>query len=91
MCQKEAAIFTHNTGDSMNPFEIRAKLLDQAHGYLEKQFEINTEFAKEVFAELVKQGDKVAEDWQQYAPKIYTMDEVLEKAKTLYGFVNNVK
>ena len=29
----------------MNPFEIRAQLLDMSKQYLDKQFEINTEFA----------------------------------------------
>lgn len=75
----------------MNPFEIRAKLVEQSQEYLEKQFEVNTEFAKRAFDELVKQGTKVAADWQQYAPKMYTFDEVLEQAKTLYGFVSNAK
>jgi hypothetical protein len=81
-------VYTHNTGNYMNPFEIRAKLLEASQDYLQKQFEVNTEFAKAAFSELVKQGDKVANDWQQYAPKIYTFDEVIEQAKKLAGFVN---
>ncbi len=75
----------------MNPFEIRAKMIEHAQEYLEKQFEVNTEFAKRAFDELVKQGDKVAGEWQTYAPKMYTFEDVLEQAKKLYGFVNNVK
>lgn len=75
----------------MNPFEIRAKLLEQAQEYLEKQFEVNLEFAKRAFDELVKQGEKVASDWQMYAPPMYTFEDVLEQAKKLYGFVNNAK
>jgi hypothetical protein len=75
----------------MNPFEIRAKMIEHAQEYLEKQFEVNTEFAKRAFDELVKQGDKVTSEWQTYAPKMYTFEDVLEQAKKLYGFVNNVK
>jgi hypothetical protein len=72
----------------MNPFEIRAEMLKMAQDYLEKQQEINTDFAKRAFDEMVKSGQKVAEDWEQYAPKMYDFSEVINKAKELYGFVN---
>jgi hypothetical protein len=72
----------------MNPFEIRAQMLEMAKEYLEKQQEINTEFAKQVFDQLVVSGQKVQADWQTYAPKMYDFSEVVAKAKELYGFVN---
>ena len=72
----------------MNPFEIRAEMLKMAQDYLEKQHQINTEFAKQVFDQLVVTGQKVQGDWQTYAPKMYDFSEVVEKAKQLYGFVN---
>lgn len=72
----------------MNPFEIRAQMLKMAQDYLEKQQEVNTEFAKQVFDQLVVSGQKVQADWQAYAPKMYDFTEVVEKAKQLYGFVN---
>ena len=75
----------------MNPFEIRAEMLKMAQEYLQKQQEINSEFAQDTFEQLVKQGKKVQEDWQQYAPKMYTFEDVLKEANKLYGFVKDVK
>jgi hypothetical protein len=75
----------------MNPFEIRAQMLSMAQEYLHKQQEINLDFAGRTFEQLVKEGKKVAEDWQEYAPKMYSFDEVLKEANKLYGFVKDVK
>ena len=72
----------------MNPFEIRAQLLEQAQTYLEKQQEINTTFAKKTFDQLVEQGAKVKSDYEAYMPKMYTFEDVIEKATKLYSFVN---
>lgn len=38
----------------MNPFEIRAQLLKMSKDYLDKQFEVNTEFTKRAFEEMAK-------------------------------------
>jgi len=75
----------------MNPFEIRTQLLEMSKEYLEKQHEINTQFAKQAFEELVKQGQKVESDYKEYMPKMYTFDEVLTQAQKLYGFVAHAK
>ena len=75
----------------MNPFEIRAEMLKMAQEYLRQQQEINLDFAGRTFEQLVKEGKKVAEDWQEYAPKMYSFDEVLKEANKLYGFVKDVK
>ena len=75
----------------MNPFEIRTEMLKMAQEYLTKQQEINLDFAGRTFEQLVKEGKKVADDWKEYAPKMYTFDEVLKEANKLYGFVKDVK
>jgi hypothetical protein len=75
----------------MNPFEIRAEMLRMAQEYLTKQQEINLDFAGRTFEQLVKEGKKVADDWKEYAPKMYTFDEVLKEANKLYGFVKDTK
>ena len=82
---------THTQGNIMNPFEIRAEMLKMAQTYLTKQQEINLEFAQNTFEQLVKEGKKVAEDWQTYAPKMYTFEDVLKEANKLYGFVKDAK
>ena len=75
----------------MNPFEIRAQMLSMAQDYLQKQQEINLDFAGRTFEQLLKEGKKVAEDWQSYAPKMYTFEDVLKEANKLYGFVKDAK
>jgi hypothetical protein len=75
----------------MNPFEIRAQMLGMAQDYLQQQQEINLDFAGRTFEQLLKEGKKVAEDWQTYAPKMYTFEDVLKEANKLYGFVKDVK
>jgi hypothetical protein len=75
----------------MNPFEIRAEMLRMAQDYLHKQQEINLDFAERTFEQLVKEGKKVADDWQAYAPKMYSFEDVLKEANKLYGFVKDVK
>ena len=71
-----------------NPFEIRAEILAMAKEYLDKQYEINVQFANRVFDEAVKAGQIAVADWVQYAPKMYTIDDLMKKAQELYGFVN---
>jgi hypothetical protein len=73
----------------MNPFEIRAQLLAMSKDYLDKQFEINTEFARRAFDEMVKNGVAAQEKYQELAPKMYNLEDVVEQAKKLYGFVNS--
>ena len=75
----------------MNPFEIRAQMLSMPQDYLQQQQEINLDFAGRTFEQLLKEGKKVAEDWQTYAPKMYTFEDVLKEANKLYGFVKDVK
>lgn len=75
----------------MNPFEIRAELLAQAQEYLKRQHELNTEFAKRTFDELVKQGQKLQADYREYMPKMYTFEDVITEANKLYGFVKDAK
>ena len=75
----------------MNPFEIRAQLIEQAADFMKRQHEINTEFAKKTFDELVKQGQKVQADYKEYVPAMYSFEDVIAQAEKLYGFVKNAK
>jgi len=75
----------------MNPFELRAQMLSMAQEYLQQQQEINLDFAGRTFEQLVKEGKKVTEDWQQYAPKMHSLEDVLKEANKLYGFVKDTK
>jgi hypothetical protein len=75
----------------MNPFELRTKLLEMATDHLRRQHEINCDFAKESFSQMIKTGQAIQQDYQKYMPKMYTFDDVVNEAQKLYGFVNNAK
>lgn len=73
------------------PFEIRTNLLEIAQDYLQKQWEANMDFARAAFMETLKQGMTTQADWEKFAPKYYNFEDIVAKAKELYGFVNDNK
>ena len=66
-----------------NPFEIRAEMLQLAKAYLDQQYEMNVTFAQNMF----EQG-KIQMEEVQKAYKMYSMDELMAKAKEMYSFVS---
>jgi hypothetical protein len=66
-----------------NPFEIRTEMLAMAKDYLDQQWQLNYMFTEKLF----DQGKKTAEEMQE-AMKMYSTDELMEKAKELYSFVS---
>jgi hypothetical protein len=67
-----------------NPFEIRSEVLELAKDYMDQQYRTNVEFAKKAFEE----GQRSLEEYQAAVTKIYSMDELMEKAKEMYSFVS---
>ena len=65
-----------------NPFEIRAEMLQLAKEYMDQQYHMNVQFAEN----MVAQGKKTVEDIQD-TYKMYSMEELMAKAKEMYGFV----
>lgn len=66
-----------------NPFEIRAEMLAMAKDYMDQQWQMNLSFTERMFEE----GKKTMEEVQE-AMKIYSIEELQEKAKELYSFVS---
>jgi hypothetical protein len=66
-----------------NPFEIRAEMLAMAKDYMDQQYHMNVEFAQRMF----EQGKKSSEEMQE-ALKLYSMEELMDKAKEMYTFVS---
>lgn len=75
----------------MSPFDIRNNLITIANEYLQKQYDLARDTAERTFAELVKSGEKLHTDYHAYMPKMYTMQDVIDKAKELNVFVSNAK
>jgi ABC-type transporter lipoprotein component MlaA len=66
-----------------NPFEIRAEMLQLAKEYMDQQYHMNVQFAEK----MMDQGKKTAEEMKEHY-KMYSMDELMEKAKEMYSFVS---
>jgi hypothetical protein len=85
---------THTTQEksmsNKNPFEIRAEMLKLAKDYMDQQYHMNIQFYENMIAEGEK-ARKDVEDCLQDAYKMYSMDELMEKAKELYTFVSEKK
>jgi len=68
---------------SKNPFEIRAEMLQLAKEYMDQQYHMNIQFAEK----MMDQGKKTAEELQEMY-KMYSMEDLMEKAKEMYSFVS---
>jgi len=66
-----------------NPFEIRSEMLQLAKDYMDQQYHMNREFAEKMY----EAGKSSMEEWQK-ANQMYSMDELMEKAKEMYSFVS---
>jgi len=66
-----------------NPFEIRSEMLAMAKDYMDQQYHMNLEFAQKMFEE----GKKSIEEVQQ-ATQMYSMEDLMERAKEMYSFVS---
>ena len=66
-----------------NPFEIRAEMLAMAKDYMDRQWEMNIDFTRQ----LVEQNKATVEEMQE-ALTPYSMEELMSKAKELYSFVS---
>lgn len=68
---------------SKNPFEIRAEMLQLAKDYMDQQYHMNIQLLQDLFA----QG-KIQMEELKLSSKLYSSEELLEKAKEFYGFVS---
>lgn len=66
----------------MNPFEVRASMLKLAKEYLDLQYKTNVEYA----TKLIELGTAQSNDVKDFY-KLYTSDELIEKANEFYAFV----
>lgn len=66
-----------------NPFEIRAEMLNIAKDYMDDQHKLNMRFMEK----MVEEGKKSVEDLQSVY-QMYSIDDLMEKAKEMYSFVS---
>ena len=66
-----------------NPFEIRAEMLQMAKDYMDQQYHMNIQLANDLY----EQGQKTAEEVKD-AYQIYSVEDMMNKAKEMYSFVS---
>ena len=66
-----------------NPFEIRAEMLQLAKEYMDQQYHMNIQFAEK----MMEQNKQSADDFKDMY-KMYSIEELMEKAKEMYNFVS---
>lgn len=68
-----------------NAYEIRSDVLAMAKDYMDKQIQLNLDTYKVM-------ADKYKDTWVEFSklevPKMYSTEELMEKAKEFYTFVN---
>jgi len=69
-----------------NPFEIRAEMLQLAKEYMDQQYHMNISFAEK----MIDEGKMHMEEFQKVA-EMYSMQDLMEKAKEMYSFVSEKK
>ena len=67
-----------------NPFEIRSDMLQLAKEYMDLQTKMNVEYTAKMF----EAGRTTAEELKE-AMTPYSMDELMDKAKEMYNFVQS--
>ena len=66
-----------------NPFEIRADMLGLAKDYMDQQYQMNIQLMNDLF----EQGKKNMDDVEK-AYEMYSISDLMEKAKEMYSFVS---
>lgn len=66
-----------------NPFEIRADMLKLAKDYMDAQYQLNLQLVNDLFEQ-----NKVTAEEVKEAYKMYSVEELMEKAKEMYSFVS---
>ena len=70
-----------------NPYFIRSDLLHMAKDMLDKGYESQMEIARKAMEIYKDNAEQALEAWDRYVPKMYTPDEIKERAEELYEFV----
>jgi hypothetical protein len=66
-----------------NPFEIRAEMLQLAKDYMDQQYHMNVQFAEK----MMEQNKQTADDFKDIY-KMYSIEDLMAKAKEMYEFVS---
>lgn len=71
-----------------NPFELRTDILAMAKDYMDRQQEVNMQFAQRAYDVALTAGKVTAETWKDFMPEQYSIADLTKKATEMYGFVS---
>jgi hypothetical protein len=71
-----------------NPFELRTDILGMAKDYMDRQQELNMQFAHRAYEAALDAGKVTAETWKEFMPAQYSIEDLMKKATELYTFVS---
>ena len=74
-----------------NPYQIRTDVLAMAKNMMDKQYDTQMQIAQKMFEANKENMELATEAWNKYIPKMYTIEEVMEKANEMYSFVSEKK
>ena len=74
-----------------NPYQIRTDILAMAKSMMDKQYDTQMQIAQTMFEANKENMELATEAWNKYIPKMYTMEEMMEKANEMYSFVSEKK
>ena len=74
-----------------NPYQIRTDVLAMAKSMMDKQYDTQMQIAQKMFEANKENMELATEAWNKYIPKMYTIEEVMEKANEMYSFVSEKK
>ena len=70
------------------PFELRTDLLKIAQDYLQKQYAANMELYRATQQALQQDAVALQSDLRTELPKYFDFQDIITKARELYGFVS---
>ena len=71
-----------------NAYELRMDMLKMSYDYLDRIQSVNTEIAMRAIQTAVDHGKATYAEWDKYAPKSFTFEDVVKQAEELYKFVS---
>ena len=77
---------TQTTGK--NAYELRMDMLKMSYDYLDRIQSVNTEVAMRAIQTAVDHDKATYAEWDKYAPKSFTFEDVVKQAEELYKFVS---
>ena len=76
---------------SKNPYEIRLETLSMAKEMLDRMFEMQYDFCREMVEQAKETNQPIQEVYDKYVPQMFKPEEIIKKADELYTYISSKK